>query len=240
MSMEASLRFEQSLLEGTLLRRTRRFRADVKLRNGEHIIAHCANPGSMIGCSEPGSRVLLSVKEDVRRQHKHQMEIIYAGRVAVGIHSGRPVSVLIESIMQGKISEVAGYATIRRQVAVPRDNCVDVKLSGNGLRTCQIVAKSVTLAYEKVAYYPDAVGPNALAELTELTDMVREGHRAVIFLLAQRSDVDWVRPADHIDPEYGQAFRDAVQRGVEVVAYRAKVTRKGIELDKKCPVDLAS
>jgi sugar fermentation stimulation protein A len=234
------LRFEDTLLEGTLVRRTRRFSADIKLRSGEHITAHCANPGSMIGCSEPGSRVLLSVKDSPRRRHRHQMEVIYAGRVAVGVHSGRPVSVVMEAIMQGKLSEVAGYATLKRQVAVPRVSCIDVTLAGNGLRTCQIVAKSATLAYEKVAYYPDAVRPNDLNDLIELTNIVREGNRAIIFLLAQRADVDYIRPADHIDPEYGQAFRDAVQRGVEVVSYRAKVTRKGIELDKKLPVDLGS
>ncbi len=238
--METTVRFENTLLEGTLVRRAKRFQANIKLRNGAHIVAHCANPGSMIGCSEPGSRVLMSVKEDARRRHKHLMEIIYAGRVAVGIHSGRPAGVLIESLMQGQIGAVAGYSTISRQVTVPRVSCIDVTLSGNGLRPCQMVAKSVTLAYDKVAYYPDAVGANAMAELTELTNIVREGQRAVIFLLAMRNDVNCVRPADHIDAEYAQAFRDAIARGVEVVSYRAKVTRKGIELDKPLPTELDS
>ena len=233
------MRFEDTLLEGTLEDRPQAFAARIRLRSGERITAHCANPGSMKGYADPGSRVLLSLQRSSRRRHAHQMEIVYAGRVAVGIHSGRPTTVLIESIRQGKICEVAGYATMRREVQVPRISCVDLVLEGNGLRPCKIVAKSVTLAHDQVALYPDTVMSHAYAELTELTNLVREGTRAMIFLLAQRNDVAAVRPADHIDPEYAQAFRDAVLRGVEVVAYRAKVTRKGIELDQKLPVDLS-
>ncbi len=233
------MKFEETLLEGTLEERSQPFHARIRLRSGERIIAHCANPGSMQGCSAPGSRVLLSVQRNVRRRHAHQLEIIYAGKVAVGIHSGRPTTVLIESIRQGKISEVAGYATLRREVQVPKVSCVDLLLEGNGLRPCKIVAKSVTLAQQQVGTYPDALMPQAYTELAELTDLVREGCRAMIFLLAQRNDVESLRPADAIHPEYGQAFRDAILRGVEVVGYRAKVTRKGIELDKRLPVDLA-
>ena len=232
--------FEDTLLEGTLLRRSHRYFADVKLSSGESITARCVNPGNMTGCSEPGSRVLISERTKPQGRFKHQMEVIYAGRVAVGVHTGRPVKVLFESIMKNKISEVAGYVELRRRAEVPRRNCVDVELSGGGLRTCHIVAKSVTLAYEHVAYYPDLVGPAAIQELVELTDIVRGGDRAMMFLLAQRADVDWIRPADHLDPEYGNAFRDAVARGVEIVSHRAKVTRKGIELDKKLPLDLAN
>jgi sugar fermentation stimulation protein A len=233
------LRFEETLLEGTLEERTKPFHARIRLRSGERVMAHCANPGSMQGCSDPGSRVLLSVHKNARRRHAHQMEIVYAGRVAIGVHSGRPTTVLVESIRQGKISEVAGYATLRREVQVPKVSCVDLVLEGNGLRTCKVVAKNVTLAQGNTAYYPDAVMEHAYAELTELTNLVREGSRAMIFLLAQRADVETLRPADAINPEYGQAFRDAIARGVEIACYRAKVTRKGIELDKRLPVDLA-
>ena len=234
------MRFEEPLLEGTLIRRYKRFLADIKLRNGDEITAHCANPGSMMGCSEPGSRVLISVHEDPRRRFKHQIEIVYSGRTPVGIHSGRPVTVLTEAVMNAKVSELAGYATLRRSNKVPRDSCVDVFLHGNGLRPCNIAVKNVTLAYEGIAYYPDAVTTTGIQEMSELTDLVREGSRGMIFYLVQRSDIECLRPADHIDPEFSQAFRDAVARGVEAICYRAKVTRKGIELDKRLTVDLAS
>lgn len=232
------MRYEQPLLEGTLIRRYKRFLADIKLRTGEEVTAHCANPGSMMGCSEPGSRVLISVKEDPRRRFKHQIEIVYSGRTAVGIHAGRPANVLLEAIINGKISELAGYETLKRANKTPRDSCVDVLLEGNGLRPCHVAVKSCTLAYEGVAYYPDAVTIPGVDEMCELTDLVREGSRAMVFMLVQRSDVEWFRPADHIDPDFGQAFRDAIARGVESLCYRAKVTRRGIELDKKLPVDM--
>lgn len=214
--------------------------ADVKLRTGDHITAHCVNPGSLMGCAEPGSRVLVSVRDDPRRKFKHQLEIVYAGRTAVGIHAGRPINLLVEAVSAGKLPQIAGYATLRRVHSVPRVSTVDVVLEGNGLRPCHITVRNVTMAYEQVAYYPDAINQRDIADMVELTDLVREGQRAAVFLLVQRSDVEWFRPADHIDAESALAFRDAVARGVEVMCYRAKVTRRGIELDKKLPVDLGS
>ena len=233
------MRFDQPLLEGTLIRR-RRYEADVKLRNGDEITAHCANSGSMLGCSDPGSKVLISVHEDPRRRFRHQVEIVYSGRTPVCIHAGRPTSVLNEAMLSGKIHELAGYAFIKRVKKTPKITCVDVVLEGNALRPCYIAAKSVTLAYEGVAYYPDKIAPLGPQEMCELTDLVREGSRAMVFLLVQRHDVEWFRPADHIDPDFGQAFRDAIARGVEVLCYRAKVGKKGIEMDRKLPVDLGS
>jgi sugar fermentation stimulation protein A len=234
------LRFDQPLLEGTLIRRHKRFLADVKLRTGEEITAHCANPGSLMGCAEPGNKVLISIHEDPRRRFKHQVEIMYAGRTAVGVHTGRRSAVVTEAIAHGKIGELAGYATLKREVKALRDSSIDMMLTGNGLRPCYITVRNVTLAYEGIGYYPDAIAAKGSQDCHVLTDLVREGNRAVIFLVVQRSDVECFRPADHIDPDFGLAFRDAVARGVEAMCYRAKVTRKGIELDKRLSVDLGS
>jgi sugar fermentation stimulation protein A len=233
------VRFEQPLIEGTLLRRYKRFLADVRLNNGSEVTAHCANPGSMLGCSEPGSKVLLSVHDDPRRKFKHQLEIIYAGRTPVGVHTGRPNAVVAEAIQQGKIDELAGYATMRREVRYGRDSRIDLLLEGNGLRPCYVEVKNVTLAQDGVAYFPDAVTVRGTKHMSELTDIVREGNRAMVIFVAQRSDVGEFRPADHIDTEFGQALRDAAARGVEVSCYRAKVTRRGIALDKQLDVDLS-
>jgi len=232
------VRFEQPLIEGTLVRRYKRFLADVKLRNGSEVTAHCANPGSMMGCSEPGSKVLLSVHDDPRRKFKHQLEIIYAGRTPVGVHTGRPNAVVAEAIQRGKIEELAGYATLRREVPVGRDSRLDMVLEGNGLRSCYVEVKNVTLAQDGVAYFPDAVTERGARHMSELTDLVREGNRAMVVFVAQRSDVKVFRPADHIDPDFSQALRDAAARGVEVLCFRAKVTRRGIGLDNKLEVNL--
>jgi len=192
----------------------------------------------MLGCCDPGSKVLLSEHNDPRRKLRHQVEIVYAGRTPIGVHTGRPTAVVAEGIMEGKISELAGYASLRRETAVAHGAHVDIALEGNGLRTCYIQVKNVTAAENAVAYYPDTVSPNEGERLIELTDLVREGFRAMSIFVAQRSDVESFRPADHIDPEYGQTFRDAIARGVEVLFFRANVTRKGIELAEKLPIEL--
>lgn len=232
------MRFEQPLLEGTIIRRRKRFLADIKLRTGDEVVAHCVNPTKLTGCAEPGNRVLVSVHEDPRRRYKYQIEIMYSGRTAVGVHAARPSHVVAEAISSGKIESLLGYQTLRGEVKAPRDTRVDMLLEGRPARECYVTVKSVTMASESVAYYPDAIVSKGAMHLNALTDLVRDGKRAVIFFLVQRSDVESFRPADHIDGEYCTAFRDAVARGVEALCYRARVTRKGIELDRQVPVDL--
>jgi sugar fermentation stimulation protein A len=234
------VRFEQPLIEGTLVRRYKRFLADVKLTNGQEVTVHCANPGSMTGCSEPGSKVLVSMALDPRRKFKHQLEIIYAGRIPVGIHTGRPNAVVAEAIGKGLIPELAGYSTLRREVLFGRDRRIDILLAGNGLRSCYVDVKGVSLANDEVAMFPDVVTENGEEQMSELVDIVREGRRAMVFFLAQRADVARFKISDSADPEYSQAIRDAVARGVELVCYRAKVTRRGIEIDRQVPVDLSA
>lgn len=232
------MRFDQELLAGTVLHREAKSLAEVCLSTGEEITAHCINPGSLKSCLAVGSRVLVSVHESPRRRFKHQIEIAYAGRTAVGVHAGRPSKLVTDAIMQGKIAALMGYATMRRGARAVRDDSIDFLLEGNGLRTCYICVKSVSMAAEGIAYYPDDKVPRGPENLTVLTDLVREGSRAMMVFIIQRNDVESFRPADHIDAEYALAFRDAVARGVETLCYRAKVTKKGIEIDKLIPVDL--
>ncbi|MBT6431983.1 MAG: DNA/RNA nuclease SfsA [Deltaproteobacteria bacterium] len=234
------MRFEDPLLEAKLIRRYKRFLADVKLRTGEEITVHCANPGGMLGISDPGSKVLLSATNDPRRKFDHQLEIIYSGRTPVGIHTGRPITVVSEAIMAGQIPELAGYATMRRVPKNSRNSRVDLILDGNGLRPCYIVVESVTLEKEGVAHFPDARHTRGIEEATHLTNLVREGNRAMVIFVAQRSDVTSFKLADALDSEYCDAFRDAVARGVETLCFRAKVSRKAIEFDKSMPMNLES
>jgi sugar fermentation stimulation protein A len=234
------VRFEQPLVEGTLIKRQKTFVADVMLNNGEEVAAHCANPGSLIGCAEPGSKVLLSVHENPRSKFRHHLEIIYAGRTPVAVHTGRPASVIAEAITDARIIELAGYASLRRDATIKVKNGtrIDLIVEGNALRPCYMKIENVTLARENVAFFPDANVLNGMQVMQDLTNLVREGNRAMLMFLAQRADVEVFRPAEDIDAEYTQALRDAVARGVEAVCYRTKVTRKGIELDKKLPVEI--
>ena len=234
------MKFEQPLVEGKLIRRYNRFLADVRLSNGEQITAHCANPGSMEGVSEPGSKVLLSVNEDPRRKFQHQLEIVYSGRVPVGIHTGRPITVISEAMMKGQISELAGYATIRRQVRTRGEHRIDLVLEGNSLRPCYIIVENVTLAVNETSFFPDARYVPGIDTAEHLTNLVREGNRAMVIFVAQRNDVVNLKLADNVDSEFTQAYRDAVARGVEQLAFRAKVTKRGIELDERLFIDMSS
>lgn len=232
------MRYDEPLLEGTVVARPKRALVEVKLRSGEQVFAHYVGVGSLKGCAEVGCRVLLSVKEDPRRLYRHQVEISYAGRTAVGVHASRLLTVAHEAIENGKIPALMGYATLRADPIQLRDAGIHFQLEGNGLRTCNISVRSVTYGRDSIGYFPDAPVTRGVQILTKLTDLVREGGRTVMLFLAQRSDVDMFRPADDIDPEYCTAFRDAVARGVEALCYRTKVTRRGIELERQIPVDL--
>jgi sugar fermentation stimulation protein A len=230
------VRFERPLIEGTFLRRDGRFVADILLTNGEEISAHCANPGSLRGCAEPGSKVLVSLQDNPRLKFKHQLEIIYAGRTPVAVHAGRPVAVVAEAIAAGKIPELAGYAELRRDTRKSRVCRIDLVVRGNGLRPCYMRVENVTHAEDGTALHPDHNIEGAAAMMQELTNLVREGNRVMVMFVAQRADVERFRLADDIDTEFTQVFRDAIARGVETSCYRSKVTRKGIELDK--PLEL--
>ena len=232
------MEFEEPLLEGKLIRRNHRFTAEVKLRNGEEITAHCAHGGEMEGLSDPGNKVLLSPVSDPRRKFRHQLEIIFSGKTAVGIHGGRPLTVVGEAILKGKIADLTGYATLRRIPRSQQQGRVDMVLEGNGLRSSHLIVESVTHRVEDAALFPDTKYTSGIEEARYLTSLVREGHRGIIVFVAQRSDVESFRLATEIDADYCEALKDAVERGVEALCVRAQVTKKGIEFDKLIPVVL--
>ncbi len=231
------MRFEQTLIEGTLIRRDRKYVADIMLNSGEEVEVHCANPGQLIGCSEPGSKVLVSVHDNPRIKFKHQLEIIYAGRTPVAIHAGRPAAVVAEAIVNGKVPELAGYATLKRADAQSRDFRIDFIVKGNGLRTCYMKVENVTAAEGETAFFPDLKLGDVGGTMQQLTNLVREGNRVMFMFLAQRADVERFKLAENMDPEFVQIFRDAVARGVETSCYRSKVTRRGIEFDQQIEFD---
>jgi len=146
--------------------------------------------------------------------------------------------VVAEAVSAGRIPELAGYAELRRDAIRNRGCRLDLVVRGNGLRPCHMKIESVTLAQNGTALFPDTTVAGAAELMHELTNLVREGNRVMIMFLAQRADVESFSIADHLDPEYAQAFRDALARGVETACYRSKITRRGIELDKRLPVIL--
>ena len=231
------MKFPAQLVAGRLIRRYKRFLADVQLEEGV-VTAACPNTGSMLGCCEPGSRVWLSESDRATRKYRHTWEIVEVGRVMVGINTGRPNALVAEVIAAGTIPELGGYATVRREVAYGVEGSrVDLLLESAGRAPCYVEVKNVTAAVTKgVALFPDCVSDRGAKHLRELIRLKAAGLRPVQMYCVQRGDVKEVRPADGIDVEYGRMLREAIAAGVEVMAYRARITPDEIRLEKRIPV----
>lgn len=234
-------RFEKPLHEGWLIKRYKRFLADVELAGGELITAHCANTGPMTGCAEPGSAVLLSKSDNPNRKLRYSWELIKVGRIWVGVNTARPNAIVEHAIQSGLVPELKGYESLRREVKYGREgkSRIDILLEDDARGRCWVEVKNTTLLAEPgVARFPDAVTTRGQKHLQELTDMAKAGDRAVIFFLVNRADADKMGPADEIDPEYGKLLRKAVKAGVEALAFQVRNTRKGAKIERQLPVVL--
>ena len=232
------MKFTQELVSGTLLRRYKRFLADVELENGEMVTAHTPNTGSMMGCCEPGSPVWLSRSDNPKRKYALSWEIVgVEGDTLVGINTGLPNRLVAEAIDNGVVKELQGYADLRKEVRYGKEKSrIDILLEDEQLGLCYVEVKNVTLVNDGHAFFPDAVSSRGAKHLRELAAMCEAGHRGVIFFCVQRVDALDVSPADDIDPEYGKTLREAMASGVEALAYRAEVSPQEISLLARLPV----
>ncbi|MDX1707698.1 MAG: DNA/RNA nuclease SfsA [Desulfobacterales bacterium] len=226
------------LIPATLLKRYKRFLADVKLVNGETVTAHCPNTGSMAGCSEPGRKVYLSVHDNPRRKYKYTWELIDMQTSLVGINTLVPNRLVGRSIEQKLIPELAQYKKVKREVKIGAHSRLDLLLTDGSGEYCYIEIKNCTLVNDGVAQFPDAVTARGLKHIVELENLVKAGHRCIMFYFIQRMDARVFRPADHIDPAYGRRLRQATEKGIEILAYDVRIGLRGIELNKKIPCEL--
>lgn len=229
------MKMPQPSYNGVLLRRYKRFLADVQLADGSTVTVHCPNSGSMMGCAQPGSPVLLSRSNNPTRKYPFTWELVKVGATWVGINTGRPNSLVHEAIREGAVPELAGYDTIRPEIRYGKNSRIDLLLSGPAA-PCYVEVKNVTLVEGETALFPDAVTERGQKHLQELMQVVRDGARGVIFFVVQREDASCVVPADRIDPEYGRLLRKAVQQGVEGLAYQANVNPEEIRLVRRLPI----
>ncbi len=235
------MKFAAPLVEGRLVKRYKRFLADVELEGGGAITAACPNTGSMMGCCEPGSRVWLSESDSPTRKYRHTWEIVESARELVGINTGLPNRLVREAIETGVIAGLSGYGSIRPEVVFGEERSrIDLLLEDAARPACYVEVKNVTAAVTgRVALFPDAVSERGAKHLRELMRLKGQGLRAVLVFCVQRGDVDEVRPADAIDPVYGRTLREAIAAGVEVMAWRAKVSTRDIAIDTslavRCP-----
>jgi sugar fermentation stimulation protein A len=228
--------FPAPLVRGTLVRRYKRFLSDVVLDCGTAVTAHCANSGSMLGVCEPGSEVWLSRCDGKARKLPYSWEMVRVDGGLVGINTMHPNRIVAEAIATGAIPELAGYASIRREVPYGRASRIDLLLQGEGLRDCYVEIKNVHLKRGSAAAFPDAVTARGAKHLLELAGMVAAGARAVMLYLVQRGDCDHFTLAEDIDPVYAQGLRRARAAGVEALCYRCALSLDGITVDRALPV----
>ncbi|HVK99657.1 MAG TPA: DNA/RNA nuclease SfsA [Dongiaceae bacterium] len=229
--------FDPPLQRGVLIQRYKRFLADVQLDNGEQITLHCPNTGSMKNCAEPGWGVWFSDSGNAQRKYRHTWELVQnADGSRIGVNTGRANLLVNEAISAYAIPALQGYDRVRAEVKYGSENSrIDLLLERPDAN-CFVEIKSLTLGEGRTGFFPDAVTERGRKHLRELMSMVQQGHRAVLLFCVQHTGVDSVRPADHIDPAYGRQLREAVDAGVEVLAWRWQLSERELTLEKELPV----
>jgi sugar fermentation stimulation protein A len=229
------MRFTAPLVPATLVRRYKRFLADVALPGGETVTAHCANPGSMIGLAAPGAPVWLSRSQNPKRKLGHSWELVEvdlgSGAELVGINTTNPNALAAEATAAGLIPELSGYRSFRREVKYGRNSRVDFLLEEPGRPPCYVEVKNVHLMRQKgLAEFPDAVTKRGAKHLQELAAMAAAGARAVMLFLVQIASAERFALARDIDPAYGLQFDLARAQGAEALARRCRLSRDAIEV----------
>lgn len=231
------MRFEHPLKRGILLKRYKRFLADIRLPDGSEITAHCPNSGSMRSCSEPGSQVCYSRSENPGRKYPHTLEMVYNGKNWIGINTSRTNAIVVEALEKGRIKELTQFTAIRREVKTSPHSRLDLMIEKDGKQTF-IEIKNCSLVEKGCALFPDAVTSRGTKHLHELSRLVSLGHRGVILFLIQRQDCDRFAAAATIDPLYAATLAEVYRAGVEILAYQAEVTPESVEVITSFPVNL--
>lgn len=231
------MNFAQDLVPATLIKRYKRFLADARLDDGREITAHCANPGSMMGLKEPGTRIWLEPNEDPKKKLKFGWRLVdHDNGHFTGVDTSVPNRALRTALMAKELPELAGYDNIRPEVKYGQNSRIDFLLSREGAPDLYVEVKSVTLSRQDgKAEFPDSVTARGAKHLAELTDVVSTGGQAMMLYLVQRTDCDHVTLADDIDPTYAAAFDVAIKAGVQVLAYDCVISPQEILVGKPLP-----
>ncbi|QQG27559.1 DNA/RNA nuclease SfsA [Pectobacterium carotovorum] len=221
-----------------LIKRYKRFLADVVTPEGEELTLHCANTGAMTGCATPGDTVWYSTSDNPKRKYPHSWELTETQQNHwICVNTLRANTLLYEALLENRIEELAGYPVVKTEVKYGMENSrVDLLLQAQGKIDCYIEVKSVTLLQHECGYFPDAVTLRGQKHLRELQQMVSNGKRAVLFFAVLHSGIQQVSPAQHIDSRYAELFIEAQQTGVEILCYGSTLCPDGIKLTHKLPL----
>lgn len=231
--------FDEPLIPGRLIRRYKRFLADVRLEDGSTVTAHCANSGSMLTVDTPDAPVWLLPNRNPKAKLGYRWELIEINGALVGINTNRPNRIVEGAVAAGRIPDLQPDGRIRREVRYGNNSRIDLLVEG--AQSTFIEIKNVTMSREQgLAEFPDAVTARGTKHLAELGDMAEQGHRAVMFYLVNRSDCTECTIAGDIDPAYAEGLHTAVKRGVEVLCYGCRVSTGGFEIADGLPFRLPS
>jgi sugar fermentation stimulation protein A len=224
------MRFQTPLVPATLIRRYKRFLADVRLEDGQVVVAHCPNPGSMTGLKDEGLKVWLEPNDDPKKKLKYGWRLVeFPDGAFVCVDTGVPNRAVRAALEDRMLPELAAYEVVRPEVKYGENSRIDFLLQGDGLPDAYVEVKSVTLMRQAgLAEFPDAVTARGAKHLAELVRMVQAGHRAVMLYLVQRTDCDRFTLAGDIDPAYAKAYVAARTAGVEVICYGTRISPEGV------------
>ncbi|MCK5695463.1 MAG: DNA/RNA nuclease SfsA [Desulfobacula sp.] len=226
------------LINGRLIKRYKRFLADVALETGEKVTAHCPNSGSMKGCAIPGSQVWLSQSDNPKRKYKYTWELIKVPQTMIGINTLVPNKLVKQAIENDLIKELSGYEHVRAEVKTSSHTRLDLLLENEAKEKCYVEIKNCTLVEEGMAMFPDAVTTRGQKHLDELERLVSQGHRGVIFFLIQRMDAKAFKPAAMIDKVYAEKLKKVVKNGVEIITRDTIIDTQVIRIRNAVPVYL--
>ena len=234
------MRFQTDLIPARLIRRYKRFLADCLLEDGREIIAHCANPGSMMGLADEGIKIWLEPNDDPKKKLKYGWRLIeHENGHFTGVDTSVPNRALRATLENREIPELADYHTVKPEVKYGEKSRIDFLLTQEGLPDCYVEVKSVTLSRTRgQAEFPDSVTKRGAKHLEELSNMVAQGHRAVMLYLVQRTDCSTFSLADDIDPTYHQAYLDARAAGVETICLSTQISPQEITIGDPIKIDI--
>ena len=231
------MKFATPLIPATLIRRYKRFLADCQLPDGTEIIAHCANPGSMMGLAQPGMRLWLEPNDDPKKKLNYGWRLVdHENGHFTGVDTSVPNRALRVALENRQIPELAAYETVRAEVKYGENSRIDFLLTQPDLPDCYVEVKSVTLMRQPgLAEFPDSVTKRGTKHLRELANMAQLGHRAMMLYLVQRTDCESFQLADDIDPTYAAAFAEVQKAGVEKLVYTTNISPLEITLGSAIP-----
>ena len=234
------MKFSDPLVRGRLIKRYKRFLVDIELESGKVVVAHCANPGSMMNLLQPDAEVWLSPASNPNRKLKYTWEMIRYEDTLIGLNTSLPNKIVEDAIQQDLVAEFTEYDSLKREVKYGENSRIDILLQSSNLPDCYLEVKSVTLKRPEngnnLAEFPDSVTVRGTKHLQELSGQVANGNRAAMFYLVQREDCNRLSIAGDIDPNYANAFIAARKAGVEMLCYGCSISPEAIKIRRKLEI----